>query len=45
MMYLFLQIWVWLVVAFLLGWVSHWFCFSRGKSKQTLNSQRIGDEE
>lgn len=24
MWYLFLQIWVWLLAAFVLGWVSHW---------------------
>ena len=32
MWYLFLQIWLWLVLAFALGWVSHWFFCCRGRS-------------
>ena len=29
MWYLFLQIWGWLVAAFVLGWLSHWFWTTR----------------
>ena len=30
MWYLFLQIWIWLIIAFALGWLSHWFMCCRG---------------
>lgn len=34
MWFLFLQIWVWLLIAFLLGWFAHWFFCCRGESKE-----------
>ena len=35
MWYLFLQIWVWLVAAFILGWLAHWYFCCRGNSTQS----------
>ncbi len=35
MWYLFLQIWIWLIAAFLLGWLAHWFFCCRGKSEES----------
>lgn len=35
MWYLFLQIWVWLVIAFVLGWIAHWFFCCRGKQTES----------
>ena len=34
MWFLFLEIWVWLLIAFALGWSSHWLLSSRGKESQ-----------
>ncbi|MFT5573071.1 MAG: putative flap endonuclease-1-like 5' DNA nuclease [Cryomorphaceae bacterium] len=34
MWYLFIQIWVWLLVAFALGWSTHWFLSSRGSDDE-----------
>lgn len=31
MWFLFFQIWIWLLVAFVLGWAAHWFFCCRGK--------------
>ncbi len=31
MYYLFFQIWVWLAIAFVLGWSLHWFVLCRGR--------------
>jgi hypothetical protein len=42
MIYLFFQIWVWLVAAFALGWFAHRLVSNRGDSK-ALNSDN--DEE
>ncbi|MFT5612037.1 MAG: hypothetical protein ACI9WC_000303 [Arenicella sp.] len=33
MWYLFLQIWIWLIVTFALGWFAHWFFCCRGKQQ------------
>lgn len=33
MYWLFFQIWVWLLVAFVLGWLAHWFLCCRGKNE------------
>lgn len=33
MYYLFFQIWVWLVIAFFFGWLSHWFFCCRNKEE------------
>lgn len=38
MWYLFLQIWVWLIAAFALGWWSHWFYCCRGKDQAQSDS-------
>ncbi|RBP48892.1 hypothetical protein [Arenicella xantha] len=35
MEYLFFQIWLWLLLAFLLGWVSHWFFNSRAENSDS----------
>jgi len=35
MYYLFIQIWIWLVAAFILGWLAHWFLCCRGKDEET----------
>ena len=35
MWYLFFQIWVWLIVAFILGWIAHWFFCCRGKNEES----------
>lgn len=32
MWYLFFQMWLWLVIAFVLGWLAHWFLCCRNKS-------------
>ena len=37
MWYLFLQIWVWLLAAFVLGWWAHWFFCCRGR--ENLNDE------
>ena len=34
MWFLFFQIWVWLLIAFALGWFAHWFFCCRGKEKK-----------
>ncbi len=34
MWYLFFQIWVWLLAAFILGWAAHWFLCCRGNNEQ-----------
>lgn len=41
MWYLFLQIWVWLLIAFVLGWWAHWFFCCRGKESATDDSAAI----
>ncbi len=35
MYYLFIQIWIWLAIAFALGWIAHWFFCCRGKDEET----------
>lgn len=35
MYYLFFQIWVWLIAAFILGWLAHWFFCCRGKEEES----------
>ncbi len=43
MWYLFFQIWVWLIVAFVLGWIAHWFFCCRGKSEEdAVQSSAMG---
>jgi len=42
MTYLFFQIWLWLVIAFALGWISHWFLCCRDKenaASETKNTE------
>lgn len=34
MYYLFFQIWVWLLLAFILGWFAHWFLCCRDKHQE-----------
>jgi len=34
MWYLFIQIWLWLLGAFILGWAAHWFICCRGNDSQ-----------
>ena len=35
MYWLFFQIWFWIFVAFVLGWLAHWFLCCRGKEETT----------
>ena len=44
MWFLFLEIWVWVVIAFALGWSSHWFLSSRGKEvpAEDKNQRPVG---
>lgn len=44
MWYLFIQIWVWLVVAFVLGWSAHWFLCCRNKDKDNDDEANSGDD-
>ena len=39
MWYLFLQIWVWVILAFVFGWVSHWFFCCRNKDHEEISSE------
>jgi hypothetical protein len=34
MWFLFFQIWLWLLVAFVAGWFAHWFFCCRGKRNE-----------
>ncbi len=34
MYWLFFQIWLWLLLAFVLGWAAHWFLCCRGKEQE-----------
>lgn len=36
MVWLFFQIWVWLLAAFVLGWLAHWFLCCRGKNEASI---------
>lgn len=38
MEYLFFQIWVWILVAFILGWVAHWLLCCRSKDHEQNDS-------
>lgn len=41
MWYLFIQIWLWLLVAFALGWAAHWFFCCRGEqNEQVMDSEQ-----
>lgn len=41
MWFLFLQIWVWLLAAFILGWLAHWFlCCRTGSTKKNRRDQQ-----
>lgn len=33
MWFLFFQIWIWLLAAFILGWCAHWFYSNSGQTK------------
>jgi len=41
MLYLFFQIWVWLLIAFVLGWVAHWFFCCNNKEQENHSSEVI----
>lgn len=45
MWYLFLQMYLWIIAAFVLGWLSHWFLCCRGKedlaSTQSSSSEAV----
>ena len=50
MWHLFLEIWLWLVIAFALGWFTHWFLCCRVKSiddedHQTATQTKAEKEE
>jgi len=38
MWYLFFEIWVWLLAAFILGWAAHWFLCCRDKDDDSLST-------
>ena len=37
-LYLFFQIWVWILVSFIFGWVAHWFFCCRGKDETEVDA-------
>jgi hypothetical protein len=37
MWFLFFQIWLWLLIAFIAGWFAHWFLCCRGKEPAKEN--------
>ncbi len=39
MWYLFFQIWVWVILAFIFGWVAHWFLCCRNKDSEELAAE------
>ena len=39
--YLFFQIWVWILAAFILGWVAHWLLCCRSKDQENDSSTSI----
>lgn len=41
MWYLFIEIWLWLLVAFILGWAAHWFLCCRGKDSEVTSDNSI----
>ena len=41
MYYLFLEIWVWLLIAFIFGWVAHWFILCRGRHQDLEHVQQV----
>jgi len=43
MWYLFLQIWLWLLAAFALGWLAHWFFCCRNKEDKETTSTSNGN--
>ncbi len=38
MLYLFLQVWVLLLIAFVLGWIAHWFFCCKKNKEQTIEA-------
>lgn len=45
MWYLFLQMYGWIFLAFVLGWLSHWFLCCRGKENEQTQSQTVITEQ
>jgi len=45
MYYLFFQIWIWLLIAFVLGWVAHWFFLCRGRHQDQEPAQTFASKE
>lgn len=41
MWWLFTQIWIWILIAFVLGWAAHWFICCRGKDSKHVNSSDV----
>ena len=41
MFWLFFQIWFWIALAFVLGWVAHWFLCCRGKEETSHESASV----
>lgn len=46
MWFLFTQIWLWILISFALGWLTHWFFFCRGNHKQDapVNENMVSNE-
>jgi len=45
MWFLFLQIWFFLVLAFILGWISHWFISRPSKEDGGPNKENEANEQ
>lgn len=43
MWYLFFQMWVWIVAAFIFGWVAHWFLCCRNKEDAVITVEEQSD--
>jgi len=46
MWFLFLQIWIWLILAFVLGWFAHWFfcCRNKGNHDQASSDTTVTED-
>lgn len=44
MWFLFLQIWLWLLIAFALGWFAHWFLCCRDRAEPDKNEAQLASD-
>ncbi len=40
MLYLFTQMWLWIIVSFILGWVANWYFCCRQSSEESVSTAR-----